>query len=59
MKSCKAPDTCHNVRITERKYSMGQKDMFELRCSSYGGSSDGELLMGIYKEIFTVPEKSL
>ena len=49
LKSCKAPDTCHNVRVIERKYSMGQKYLFELRrCSSYGGSSNRESLMRIY-----------
>ena len=33
--------------------------MFELRrCPSYGVSSNGELLMRIYLEIFTVPEES-
>ena len=37
---------------------MGQKYLFELRkCSSYGGSSNRELLMRIYYEIFTVPEE--
>ena len=38
---------------------MGQKYLFELRrCSSYGGSSNRELLMRIYQEIFTLPEES-
>ena len=33
--------------------------MFELRrCSSYGGSSNRELLMRIYQEIFTMQEES-
>ena len=33
--------------------------MFELRrCSSYGGSSNRELLMRIYQEIFTMLEES-
>ena len=37
---------------------MGQKYLVELRrCSSYGGSSNGELLMRIYWGIFTVPEE--
>ena len=48
LESCKAPDTCHNVRVIEIKYSMGQKYLFELRFSSYGGSSNTELLMRIY-----------
>ena len=59
LESCKAPNTCHNVRVIERKYSMGQKHLLELkRCSSYGGSSNTELLMRIYWEIFTLPEES-
>ena len=49
LETCKAPDTCHNVRVIERKYSMGQKYLFELRrYSSYGGSSNRELLMRTY-----------
>ena len=49
LESCKAPDTCHNVRVIEIKYSMGQKYLFELRrCLSYGGSSNRELLIRIY-----------
>ena len=49
LESCKAPGKCDNVRVIERKYSMGQKYLFELRtCSSYGGSSNRELLMRIY-----------
>ena len=36
-----------------------KKYLFELRrCSSYGGSSNRELLMRIYQDIFTVPEES-
>ena len=43
----------------ERKHSMGQKYLSELRkCSSYGGLSNRELLMRIYQDIFTVPEES-
>ena len=35
LESCKTPDTCHNVRVIEIRYSMGQKYFFELRrCSS-------------------------
>ena len=37
---------------------MGQKYLFKLRCSSYRGSSNRELLMRIYLEIFIVPEES-
>ena len=49
LESCKAPDTCHNVRVIERKYSMGQEYLFEQRrCSSNGGSSNRDLLMRIY-----------
>ena len=49
LESSKAPDTCHNFRVIERKYSMGQKYLLELRRrSSYGGSSNRELLRRIY-----------
>ena len=49
LESCKTPDTCHNLRIIERKYSLGQKYLFELRrCSSYVASSNRELFMKIY-----------
>ena len=29
LESCKDPDTCHNIRVINRKYSMGQKYLFE------------------------------
>ena len=49
LESRKAPDTCHDVRVVDRKYSMGQRYLFELRrCLSHGGSSNTELLMRIY-----------
>ena len=59
LESCKASDTCDNVRFIERKYSIGQKYLFKLRrCSSYGDSSNRVLLMRIYWEIFTMSEES-
>ena len=49
LESFKAPDTRHNARVIDRKYSMGQKYLFELRrCLSYGGLSNRELLKRIY-----------
>ena len=49
LESCKAPDSYHNVRVIERKYSIGQKYLFKLRwCSNYGGSSNRELFKRIY-----------
>ena len=43
LESCKALDTCQNARVIERKYSTGQKYLFELRrCSSDGGLSNRE-----------------
>ena len=49
LESFKAPGTCHNVQVIERKYCMVQKYLLELRrCLSYGGSSNRELLMRIY-----------
>ena len=49
LESCIAPETRYNVRVMERKHSMGQKYLSELRkCSSYGGFSNRELLMRIY-----------
>ena len=59
LESCKAPHACHNVRVIERKYSVGQKYLIELkRCSNYRGSSNRELLMRIYQKVLTVPEES-
>ena len=59
LESCKAQETCHNVRVTERKCSVEQKYSIELRrCLNYSGSSNRELLMRIYLKVLTVPEES-
>ena len=59
LESFKVLDTCRKVRIIERKCTIRQNKLFELRrFSSYGGSSNREFFMRVYLLISTVPEKS-